>query len=237
MLFEKLGLPSGKKTKSGYSTDIDALHRIEPLHPIGGLLIEYRQLSKLKSAYTDGLAKVISPADGRIHSSFNQLSTATGRISSTEPNMQNIPVRQERGAELRRMFVAEDGWLLVDADYSQIELRILAHISDDPGMKAAFASGEDIHRMTAASVEGVPPEEVTPQMRSRAKAVNFGLVYGMSDFTLAANIGVSRADARAYINNYFAMFPGVRRYMDEIKARAKEGGQRFDPLRPPPSPA
>lgn len=224
VLFEKLGLPSGKKTKSGYSTDIDALHRIEPLHPIGGLLIEYRQLSKLKSTYTDGLAKVISPADGRIHSSFNQLSTATGRISSTEPNMQNIPVRQERGAELRRMFVSEDGWLLVDADYSQIELRILAHISDDPGMKAAFASGEDIHRMTAASVEGVPPEEVTPQMRSRAKAVNFGLVYGMSDFTLAANIGISRADARAYINNYFAMFPGVRRYMDEIKARAKEEG-------------
>ncbi len=224
ILFEKLELPSGKKTKSGYSTDIDALHRIEPLHPIGGLLIEYRQLSKLKSTYTDGLAKVISPIDGRIHSSFNQLSTATGRISSTEPNMQNIPVRQERGAELRRMFVAEDGWLLVDADYSQIELRILAHISNDPGMKAAFASGQDIHRMTAASVEGVPPEEVTPQMRSRAKAVNFGLVYGMSDFTLASNIGVSRAEARAYIENYFAMFPGVRRYMDEIKALAKETG-------------
>ncbi len=224
ILFEKLGLPSGKKTKSGYSTDIDALHRIEPLHPIGGLLIEYRQLSKLKSTYTDGLAKVISPADGRIHSNFNQLSTATGRISSADPNMQNIPVRQERGAELRRMFVAEEGWLLVDADYSQIELRILAHISDDPGMKAAFASGEDIHRMTAASVEGVPPDEVTPQMRSRAKAVNFGLVYGMSDFTLASNIGVSRAEARAYINHYFAMFPGVRRYMEEIKARAKEEG-------------
>ncbi len=224
ILFEKLGLPSGKKTKSGYSTDIDALHRIEPLHPIGGLLIEYRQLAKLKSTYADGLAKVISPADGRIHSSFNQLSTATGRISSTEPNMQNIPVRQERGAELRRMFVAEEGWLLVDADYSQIELRILAHISNDPGMKAAFAAGGDIHRMTAASVEGVPPEEVTPQMRSRAKAVNFGLVYGMSDFTLAANIGISRAAAREYINNYFTMFPGVRRYMEEIKARAKEEG-------------
>lgn len=224
VLFEKLGLPSGKKTKSGYSTDIDALRRIEPLHPIGGLLIEYRQLAKLKSTYADGLAKVISPADGRIHSSFNQLVTATGRISSTEPNLQNIPVRQERGAELRRMFVAEEGWLLVDADYSQIELRILAHISNDPGMKAAFAAGGDIHRMTAASVEGVPPEEVTPQMRSRAKAVNFGLVYGMSDFTLAANIGISRAAAREYINNYFTMFPGVRRYMEEIKARAKEEG-------------
>ena len=224
ILFEKLKLPSGKKTKSGYSTDIDALRRIEPLHPIGGLLIEYRQLSKLKSTYTDGLAKVISPVDGRIHSSFNQLSTATGRISSTDPNMQNIPVRQERGAELRRMFVAEEGWLLVDADYSQIELRILAHISNDPGMKAAFASGQDIHRMTAASVEKVPPEEVTPQMRSRAKAVNFGLVYGMSDFTLASNIGISRAEARAYIHNYFAMFPGVRRYMDEIKALAREAG-------------
>ena len=224
ILFEKLGLPAGKKTKSGYSTDIEALHRVEPLHPIAGLLIEYRQLAKLKSTYTDGLSKVISPIDGRIHSSFHQLSTATGRISSTEPNMQNIPVRQERGAELRRMFVAEDGWLLVDADYSQIELRILAHISNDPGMKAAFAAGGDIHRMTAASVEGVPPEEVTPQMRSRAKAVNFGLVYGMSDFTLAANLGITRASARAYIQNYFAMFPGVRRYMEEIKARAKEEG-------------
>lgn len=224
VLFEKMGLPAGKKTKSGYSTDVDALTRIAPIHPIGGLLIEYRQLSKLKSTYAEGLLKVISPEDGRIHSSFHQLTTATGRISSAEPNMQNIPVRQERGAELRRMFVAEPGWQLIDADYSQIELRILAHISDDPGMKAAFASGGDIHRMTAASVEGVAPEDVTPQMRSRAKAVNFGLVYGMSDFSLAANIGVTRKEAKAYIENYFTMFPGVRRYMDEIKAKAKEEG-------------
>ncbi|MBE6935126.1 MAG: DNA polymerase I [Ruminococcaceae bacterium] len=224
ILFDKMGLPAGKKTKSGYSTDADALQKVAALHPIGGLLLEYRQLAKLKSTYAEGLLKVISPADGRIHSSFHQLTTATGRISSTEPNMQNIPVRQERGAELRRMFVAEPGWRLIDADYSQIELRILAHISDDPGMKAAFASGQDIHRMTAASVEGVAPEDVTPAMRSRAKAVNFGLVYGMSDFSLAAQIGVTRKEAKAYIENYFAMFPGVRRYMDEIKAKAKEEG-------------
>ena len=224
ILFEKMGLPAGKKTKSGYSTDVDALQKVAAIHPIGNLLIEYRQLAKLKSTYAEGLLKVISPADGRIHSTFHQLTTATGRISSTEPNMQNIPVRQERGAELRRMFVAEPGWQLIDADYSQIELRILAHISDDPGMKAAFASGQDIHRMTAASVEGVAPGDVTPAMRSRAKAVNFGLVYGMSDFSLAAQIGVSRKEAKAYIENYFAMFPGVRRYMDEIKAKAKEEG-------------
>lgn len=223
VLFEHMQLPYGKKTKSGYSTDVETLRGVARLHPIGQLLIDYRQISKLKSTYTDALGQCIA-ADGRIHSTFNQLSTATGRISSADPNLQNIPVRQERGAELRRMFVAEEGYTFIDADYSQIELRVLAHISGDVNMRAAFAGGADIHRMTAASVEGVAPEDVTPAMRSRAKAVNFGLVYGMSDFTLAQNIGITRHEATEYIKNYFAQFPLVQKYMEGIKAKAKEDG-------------
>ncbi len=224
VLYEKMGIPGGKKTKSGYSTDADALERAAAYDVIGTLVLEYRQLAKLKSTYADGLAKVISPADGRIHSSFNQMVTATGRISSTEPNLQNIPVRTELGAQLRRMFVPADGYILADADYSQIELRVLAHISHDAGMQAAFASGADIHRATAASVAGIAPEDVTSAMRSRAKAVNFGLVYGMSEFSLAAQTGMTRREAHDYIENYFAQFPGVRDYMDRIKAKAKEDG-------------
>ncbi len=224
VLYEKMGIPGGKKTKSGYSTDADALARAAVHDAIGTLVLEYRQLSKLKSTYADGLAKVISPADGRIHSSFNQMVTATGRISSTEPNLQNIPVRTQLGAQLRHMFVPAEGYILADADYSQIELRVLAHISHDAGMQAAFASGADIHRATAASVAGVAPEAVTSAMRSRAKAVNFGLVYGMSEFSLAEQTGMTRREAHEYIENYFARYPGVREYMDRIKAKAKEDG-------------
>jgi DNA polymerase-1 len=224
LIFEKLGVPGGKKTKSGYSTDADAMARVAGYNPIGTLVLEYRQLTKLKSTYADGLEKVIVPTDGRIHSSFNQMVTATGRISSTEPNLQNIPVRTELGAQLRHMFVPAEGCVLVDADYSQIELRVLAHVAADEGMKAAFASGTDIHRATAASVAGITPEEVTPAMRSRAKAVNFGLVYGMSEFSLAAQTGMTRREAHEYIENYFAKYPGVRRYMDEIRMQAKDVG-------------
>jgi len=225
ILFERLGLPYGKKTKTGYSTDIDVLNRLAALHPIAGKIIEYRQLAKLNSTYVEGLLKVISPEDGRIHSKFNQLITATGRISSSEPNMQNIPVRQELGAQLRHMFVPENSdYVLVDADYSQIELRILAHISDDDNMIEAFNSGEDIHRATAAKVAGVSNDEVTPLMRSRAKAVNFGLVYGMSDFSLASDLGITRNQAKEYIAEYFAQYPGVYSYMENIKQKAKDDG-------------
>ncbi len=224
LLFERLNLPYRKKTKSGYSTDIDTLTSLRTHHPIIDAIIEYRSLTKLRSTYADGLMKFVSSRDGRIHSKFQQLVTATGRISSTDPNLQNIPVRTQRGAELRRMFVAKQGYTLVDADYSQIELRVLAHIADDEALKEAFASGGDIHRATAASVEGVSFDEVTAQMRSRAKAVNFGLVYGMSEFTLAENIGVTRKEAKVYIENYFSKYPSVKQYMEEIKVKAKEQG-------------
>ena len=224
LIFEKMGIPGGKKTKSGYSTDADAMAHVAAYNPIGTLVLEYRQLTKLKSTYADGLEKVISPSDGRIHSSFNQMVTATGRISSTEPNLQNIPVRTQLGAQLRHMFVPEDGFVLVDADYSQIELRVLAHVAQDEGMKAAFASGIDIHRATAASVAGISPDEVSPALRSRAKAVNFGLVYGMSEFSLAGQTGMTRREAHAYIENYFAKYPGVRRDMDTIRMQARESG-------------
>jgi len=224
LLFEVLDLPFKKKTKSGYSTDIDVLNKLRNHHPIIPEIIEYRSLKKLRSTYAEGLVKFVSQKDGRIHSNFNQLVTATGRISSADPNMQNIPVRTQRGAELRKMFAAKDGCTLVDADYSQIELRILAHIADDKALKDAFASGGDIHRATAASVEGVAFEDVTPEMRSRAKAVNFGLVYGMSDFSLGESIGISRAEAKRYIENYFDKYPGVKRYMEEIKETAKAQG-------------
>jgi len=224
LLFDVMDLPFKKKTKSGYSTDIDILQKLKEYHPIIPEIIEYRSLTKLRSTYAEGLKKYVSSADGRIHSTFHQLVTATGRISSADPNLQNIPVRTARGAQLRRMIVSEPGYTLVDADYSQIELRVLAHIADDTSLKEAFASGGDIHRATAASVEGVAPEDVTPEMRSRAKAVNFGLVYGMSEFSLAESIGISRAEAKRYIENYFSKYPGVKRYMEEIKETAKAQG-------------
>ncbi|MDR3767474.1 MAG: DNA polymerase I, partial [Butyricicoccus sp.] len=225
ILFERLGLPVQKKTKSGYSTSAEVLEAIAGYHPIVGEVLEYRQLTKLKSTYVDGLLKVIDPKDGRIHSHFQQTVTATGRLSSTDPNLQNIPVRTDLGRELRRMFIAEDDQhVLIDADYSQIELRVLAHIAQDEAMLDAFRHGQDIHAATASKVYGVPPEEVTSQMRSSCKAVNFGIVYGISDFALAGDIGVTRKQAREFIQSYLATYPGVDRYMQESKAFAKEHG-------------
>ena len=223
LLFEKLELPHGKKTKSGYSTNIDVLESLRDKHPIIPAIIDYRMLTKLHSTYAEGLLKVIA-ADGRIHTTFQNTVTATGRLSSTEPNLQNIPVRTELGGEIRKMFVPGPGKVLVDADYSQIELRVLAHIADDPVMQEAFRSGEDFHTVTAASVFGVAPSEVTPQMRRSAKAVNFGIVYGISDFSLAGDIGVSRKEARAYIDNYLGHYQGVQRYMKSVVEDARETG-------------
>ena len=223
VLFEELMLPAGKKTKTGWSTNADVLEKLIGKHPIIGDILEYRMLTKLKSTYADGLLKVIS-ADGRIHTCFKMTVTATGRLSSTEPNLQNIPVRRELGAQIRRMFVAAPGCLLVDADYSQIELRLLAHISGDETMREAFRSGEDIHAVTASQVFGVPLSEVTAQQRSSAKAVNFGIVYGISAFSLAQDIKVSPAEARAYIEAYLQKYHGVREYMERVIAEAKEKG-------------
>ena len=223
ILFDKLGLPPVKKTKTGYSTSADVLEKLRDKHPIVEAVLDYRQLAKLKSTYVDGLMKVIAP-DGRIHTSFQNTVTATGRLSSTEPNLQNIPVRTELGAELRRMFVAPEGKVLVDADYSQIELRLLAHIAGDEHMIAAFRSGEDIHTVTASQVFGVPPESVTHEMRRRAKAVNFGIVYGISDFSLSQDIGVTRAEAREYMEKYFEKYSGVHAYMTRVVEQAKENG-------------
>ena len=212
-----------KKTKTGYSTSAEVLEKLRGKHPIVEAVLDYRQLAKLKSTYVDGLMKVIAP-DGRIHTSFQNTVTATGRLSSTEPNLQNIPVRTELGAELRRMFVAPEGKVLVDADYSQIELRLLAHIAGDEHMIAAFRSGEDIHTVTASQVFGVPVEFVTPQMRSHAKAVNFGIVYGISAFSLSEDIHVSQKEAQGYIDSYLEKYSGVRRYMEEIKEKARQEG-------------
>lgn len=222
-LFVKLGLPAGKKTKSGYSTNAEVLEGLAQEHPVVAKVLEYRQLAKLKSTYCDGLLKVIG-GDGRIHSTLNQTETRTGRISSTEPNLQNIPVRQELGRELRKFFIAKEGCLLADADYSQIELRVLADIADDEVMIDAFNQGEDIHRITASQVFGLPPELVTSLLRSRAKAVNFGIVYGIGAFSLAKDIGVSRPEAARYIKDYLSHYAGVAHYMERMIALAKERG-------------
>lgn len=223
VLFERLQLPHGKKTKTGWSTNADVLEKLRWENPIVEEVLQYRQYAKFRSTYCDGLLKVIAP-DGRIHTSFQMTVTATGRLSSTEPNLQNIPTRTQLGSEFRRMFVPADGCVLVDADYSQIELRLLAHIADDDAMKQAFLTGEDIHTVTAAQVFGVPVDHVTKQMRSHAKAVNFGIVYGISAFSLAQDIGVPVYEAKEYIETYFERFPGIRRYMDEVVAQAKERG-------------
>ncbi|MEL7603373.1 MAG: DNA polymerase I, partial [Bacillota bacterium] len=222
VLFEKLGLPAQRKTKTGYSTDSDVLDQLTELHPIVPLIQEYRFLTKLKSTFIDGLLAVISPADGRVHTSFNQNVAATGRISSTEPNLQNIPVRTALGREIRKAFVASPGNVLVGADYSQIELRLLAHISADEVMIANFQEGGDIHTRTAGEVFGVPADEVTVEQRSAAKAVNFGIVYGISDFGLSRNLGISRKRAGEYIERYLSRYPGVRAYMQ----RSVENGKR-----------
>ena len=223
VLFERLMLPAGKKTKTGWSTNAAVLDKLRGKHPIVEQILDYRTLTKLKSTYADGLLKEIS-ADGRIHTNFQMTVTATGRLSSTEPNLQNIPVRRELGAQIRRMFVASPGKVLVDADYSQIELRLLAHIANDETMIAAFRSGEDIHAVTASQVFGVPLAEVTPLQRSHAKAVNFGIVYGISAFSLAQDIGVFQNEAKAYMDSYFAKYHGVRTYMTRVVEQAKADG-------------
>ncbi len=223
ILFDKMGLPPVKKTKTGYSTNAEVLEKLRWQAPIVEDVLEYRQYTKLSSTYVEGLTKVIA-ADGRIHTSFQNTVTATGRLSSAEPNLQNIPVRTELGAELRKMFVPGAGNVLVDADYSQIELRLLAHIAGDAHMIAAFREGEDIHTITASQVFGVPPELVTRQMRSAAKAVNFGIVYGISAFSLAQDIGVTPAQAKAYMEKYFEKYAGVRAYMTDIVEQAKRDG-------------
>ena len=223
LLFEKLGLPPVKKTKTGYSTNADVLEKLKNKHPIIPAIMDYRMLTKLKSTYADGLLKEIG-TDGRIHTTFQNLVTATGRLSSTEPNLQNIPVRTDLGAEIRKMFIPKPGCVLVDADYSQIELRVLAHIADDKTMQEAFRGGMDIHTVTASQVFGVPPEQVTPLQRRHAKAVNFGIVYGISEFSLAEDIGVSRYEAREYIDSYLANYRGVKAYMKRVVDDAREKG-------------
>lgn len=223
ILFIKLAIPTKKKTKSGFSTNAEVLEKLADEYEIVKFILEYRTYTKLKSTYCDGLLKEIA-ADGRIHSTFNQTETRTGRISSTEPNLQNIPVRTELGREMRKFFIADDGKVLVDADYSQIELRVLSDIADDKAMIDAFNNGDDIHAITASQVFKMPLQMVTPLMRSRAKAVNFGIVYGIGAFSLAKDIGVSRAEADRYIKDYLHHYSGVDRYMNEVVEEAKKNG-------------
>lgn len=223
ILFEKLQMPNGKKTKTGYSTAADVLERLAPDYPIVSEILEYRQLTKLKSTYADGLALCIAP-DGRIHSTFNQTITATGRISSTEPNLQNIPIRMELGRLIRKVFVPKEGYVFIDADYSQIELRVLAHMSGDQNLIAAYQHAEDIHRITASQVFHTPLEEVTDLQRRNAKAVNFGIVYGISSFGLSQDLSITRKEAEGYIASYFETYPGIKTFLDRLVTDAKEKG-------------
>jgi len=225
ILFEKLKLPlPSKKTKTGYSTDVEVLEKLFDEHPIVPLILEYRKLAKLKSTYIDGLLDYAQKDDKRVHSNFHQTVTATGRLSSSDPNLQNIPVKTEDGREIRKAFVAKEGCLLIGADYSQIELRVLAHIADDKNMINAFIDGADIHASTASEVFDVPINEVTPQLRSQAKAVNFGIVYGISDFGLARNINISRKQAKQYIEKYFERYPAIKKFMDDVVQKCKQNG-------------
>ena len=223
VLFEHLGLPNGKKTKTGYSTSAEILEKLAPDYPIVSKILEYRQLTKLKSTYADGLANYIGD-DGRIHGKFNQTITATGRISSTEPNLQNIPVRMELGRLIRKVFVPEEGYVFVDADYSQIELRILAHCSGDEALINAYKEARDIHRMTASQVFHIPFDEVTDLQRRNAKAVNFGIVYGISSFGLSQDLSITKKEAAQYIDNYFQTYPGIKKFLDDAVASGKELG-------------
>lgn len=223
ILFEKLGMPNGKKTKSGYSTAADILDKLAPDYPVVKKILEYRQLTKLNSTYAVGLVPYISE-DGRIHGTFNQTITATGRISSTEPNLQNIPIRMDMGKAIRKVFIPRDGYVFIDADYSQIELRILAHMSKDEKLIEAYNSSADIHRATAAEVFNTPIDEVTPLQRSNAKAVNFGIIYGMSSFGLSQDLSITPKEAKAYIDKYFASYPDIKAFIDGLVASAKEKG-------------
>ena len=224
ILFEKLELKPVKKTKTGYATNADVLEKLRDKHPIVNFIMEYRQLAKLKSTYCDGLRAVVNPNTHRIHSVFTQTVTVTGRLSSTEPNLQNIPTRTELGREIRKMFVAKEGYVLVDADYSQIELRVLAHIANDETMINGFRNNEDIHAVTASQVLGIPLEDVTKEQRSSAKAVNCGIVYGIGEFSLAQDLHISVKEAKAYIESYLEKYHGVRNYMESIKEQAKKDG-------------
>ncbi|HHW49213.1 MAG TPA: DNA polymerase I, partial [Clostridiaceae bacterium] len=225
ILFEKLKLPASKKTKTGYSTNAEVLEQLSWQHDIVAKILEYRQLVKLKSTYVEGLINVVNPLTGRIHSSFNQTVTVTGRISSTEPNLQNIPVKLEMGRKIRKVFIPQnEDYVLCDADYSQIELRVLAHITGDENMIAAFKNNEDIHTNTASRVFGIEKNEVTPLMRAKAKAVNFGIVYGIGEFSLSKDLGVSIREAKRYIEEYLSKYPNVRQYMHDIVEQAKEYG-------------
>ena len=223
ILFEKLKMPFGKKTKTGYSTSADILDKLAPDYPLVADILEYRQLTKLKSTYADGLSVYIQE-DGRIHSTFNQTITATGRISSTEPNLQNIPVRVELGRLIRKVFVPEDGYEFIDADYSQIELRVLAHMSGDKMLIQAYKEAQDIHRITASQVFHTPFEKVTDLQRRNAKAVNFGIVYGISSFGLSQGLSITRKEAAEYIEKYFETYPGVKAFLDQLVSDAKEKG-------------
>ncbi len=225
ILFDKLGLPVHMKTPGGQpSTNEEALEAIRDAHPLPGLVLDYRLLAKLRSTYTEKLPAMINPRTGRVHTSYHQAVAATGRLSSSDPNLQNIPVRSEEGRAIRTAFIAPPGWVIVSADYSQIELRIMAHLSADTGLRAAFRRGEDIHRATAAEVFGTPPGNVSGEQRRAAKAINFGLIYGMSAFGLARQLGIGRGEAQAYMNRYFERYPGVRIYMDTIRAQAQRDG-------------
>ena len=222
VLFENLGLPKGKKTKTGWSTDVEVLNKLAEDHEIAAKILDYRSLMKLKGTYTDALPKLIHPETGRIHTSFNQAVTATGRLSSSDPNLQNIPIRTEEGRRIREGFIPSDGCVLLSADYSQVELRILAHMADEPALKEAFARGEDIHRSTASEVLGLFPEMVTDEQRRAAKAINFGVVYGISAFGLAKQLGINRREAQQFIDTYFERYPGIRTFMDTCIAEARE---------------
>ncbi len=224
VLFEKMKLPGGKKTKSGYSTRADVLEKLSGRHKIISDILQYRTYQKLKSTYCDSLAALADPETKRIHSVFHQTGTVTGRLSSSDPNLQNIPTRTELGRELRKMFVAKEGCVLVDADYSQIELRVLAHLSDDEAMTDAFANGADIHAVTASKILGIPIDQLTKEERASAKAINFGIVYGMSEYSLSQDLGISFKQAKSYMDEYFGKYSGVRRYLDELKRDAYKNG-------------
>ena len=223
VLYDELGLASGRKTKFGRSTDADTLEALREEHPVVGMVLEWRQLTKLQGTYVDALP-TLCDRDSRIHTSFNQAVATTGRLSSADPNLQNVPIRTEWGQRIRRAFIADSGWLLVSADYSQVELRVLAHVTGEPKLIEAFARGEDIHRRTAAQVYGVDPAAVTPDMRRVAKVVNFGVVYGLSDFGLARDTGMSREEAAAWIHAYFESFPAVTRWLEQTRMHAREWG-------------
>ncbi len=222
ILFERLELPRGKKTKTGWSTDVEVLTKLAEDHAIAAKILDYRSLAKLKGTYTDALPKLVNPETGRIHTSFNQAVTATGRLSSSDPNLQNIPIRSEEGRRIREAFIPAEGNVLLAADYSQVELRVLAHMADEAVLKESFARGEDIHQRTASEVFGVFPEMVTPEMRRQAKTINFGVIYGMGAFSLGKDLGISSREAQTFIDNYFARYPGIKTFMESKKEEARE---------------